>query len=186
MKSWVAAPSLLLGGSRFVQAPEYPELSRTVIEPPALSGAEEGVEPVAPAAPGEDEELLHAAAVSASAAAPARQAVRTDISRNLIGIHLLVINRTLVGDKYRVDRPEICLGYSHPPEVAARSKKRGPPDREPACIRPPPVTSRGCAIPQSRPSGPGNGAPRRGRPGSSRGGPLGLRCLRRLFRPRRS
>jgi hypothetical protein len=44
--------------------------------------------------------LLHAAAaVSTSAAAPARQAVRIDISRNLTGIHLLVINRTLVGDK---------------------------------------------------------------------------------------
>jgi hypothetical protein len=43
--------------------------------------------------------LLHAAAVSTSAAAPARQAVRIDISRDLTGIHLLVINRTLVGDK---------------------------------------------------------------------------------------
>src|ERR1700733_5007481 len=95
--------------------------------------------------------LLHAAAaVSTSAAAPARQAVRIDISRNLTGIHLLVINRTLVGDKYRVDRPEICLGYSHPPGEAARSNKRGLPDREVACIRPPPVTARGCAIPQSQ------------------------------------
>ena len=43
--------------------------------------------------------LLHAAAVNTIAAAPARQAVRIDISRNLTGIHLLVINRTLVGDK---------------------------------------------------------------------------------------
>src|ERR1700734_2955652 len=148
MKSWVAGPSLLLGGSRVVQAPEYPELSRTVIEPPALSGAEEGVEPVAEA-PGEDEELLHAAAVSTSAAAPARQAVRTDISRYLTGIHLLVINRTLVCDKYEVDRPEICLGYSHPPGMPARSNNPGPPVREGACIRPPQVTSRACAMPQS-------------------------------------
>src|ERR1700722_19699891 len=114
MKSWVAAPSLFSAGSRVDHAPEYPELSRTVIEPPVLRGAEEAEELGGPAAPGEeDEELLHAAAVSTSAAAPARQAVRTDISRSLIGIHLLVINRTLVGDKCRVDRLEICLGYSH-------------------------------------------------------------------------
>src|ERR1700721_1646602 len=159
MKSWVAAPSLLLGGSRVVHAPEYPELSRTVIEPPALTGAEDGVGPVGPAAAGEvaveaedgvddgdeDEELLHAAAVSTSAAAPARQAVRVDISRYLTGIHLLVINRTLVGDKNRVDRPQICLGYSHPVGEAATSNKAGLPVRVPACIRPPQATSRGCA-----------------------------------------
>src|ERR1700744_2069371 len=95
--------------------------------------------------------LLHAAAaVSTSAAAPARQAVRIDISRNRTGIHLLVINRTLVGDKNRVDRPEIWLGYSHPVATAARSNNRGPSDPEPGCIRPLPVGSRACAIPQSR------------------------------------
>src|SRR5882724_4321566 len=110
MKSWVAAPSLFCAGSRVVHEPEYPELSRAVIEPPVLSGAEDA-EPVGLEAPDGDEELLHAAAVSTSAAAPARQAVRIDISRNLTGMHLLVINRTLVRDKYRVDRPGICLGY---------------------------------------------------------------------------
>src|SRR6202012_2382384 len=98
--------------------------------------------------------LLHAAAaVSTSAAAPARQAVRIDISRNLTGIHLLVINRTLVGDKNRVDRPQICLGYSHPLGEAARSNKAGLPVRGAACIRPPQATSRACALPQSRLSG---------------------------------
>ena len=50
-------------------------LSRTVIEPPAL-GAEVLMEL-------DDGELLQAAAVSTMAAAPARQAVRIDISRNL-------------------------------------------------------------------------------------------------------
>ena len=90
MKSWVAAPSLFSAGSRVDHAPEYPELSRTVIEPPATAAplavlfalVVEVLEGVAP----EDELplLLHAAAVvSASAAAPARQAVRIDISRNL-------------------------------------------------------------------------------------------------------
>src|ERR1700734_1329750 len=138
MKSWVAAPSLLVAGSRVVQAPEYPELSRTVIEPPDLSGAEVGVvlavlEPPPPV----DDELLHAAAaVSTIAAAPARQAVRIDRSRKLTGIHLLVIDRTLVGDKHGVARPEICLGYSHPPGPPARSINRGPPVRDNACIRP--------------------------------------------------
>jgi hypothetical protein len=95
MKSWVAAPSLFCGGSRVVHAPEYPELSRTVIEPPEVGGAVDVAEPVAPAlceaagvevAPPEgvvDEELLHAAAVRTVAAAPARQAVRIDMSRNL-------------------------------------------------------------------------------------------------------
>jgi len=99
MKSWVAAPSLFCAGSRVVQAPAYPELSRTVIEPPDLSGAEDGVGLLVPEVPVEDVELLHAAAVSTIAAAPARQAVRIDISRKLTGIHLLVIDRTLVGDK---------------------------------------------------------------------------------------
>ena len=95
--------------------------------------------------------LLHAAAAdSTSAAAPARQAVRIDISRNLTGIHLLVINRTLVGDKNRVDRPEICLGYSHPPGEAARSNKQGLPRPRTACIRPPPAASRRCVRPQTR------------------------------------
>ena len=91
MKSWVAAPSLFCAGSRVDHAPEYPELSRTVIEPPDLTGALElsGLleeEPVAEllglVEPDGDEELLHAAAVSTSAAAPARQAVRFDKSRN--------------------------------------------------------------------------------------------------------
>jgi hypothetical protein len=73
-----------------------------VIEPPVLTAAWDGTaDPVALLAPVDDvlPPLLHAAAVSASAVAPARQAVRTDKSRNLTGIHLLVINRTLVGDK---------------------------------------------------------------------------------------
>jgi len=134
MKSWVAAPSLFCAGSRVVHEPEYPELSRTVIEPPVLTGGLElrGLPVEEPCAelvglevPEGDEELLHAAAVSTSAAAPPRQAVRTDISRNLTGIHLLVINRTLVCDKYGVERPEICLGYSHPLGAPARSNIRG-------------------------------------------------------------
>jgi hypothetical protein len=78
-----------------------------VIEPPDLVAAWEGTaDPVALLAPPDEDEdeaevppLLHAAAVNTSAVAPARQAVRTDKSRNLTGIHLLVINRTLVGDK---------------------------------------------------------------------------------------
>src|SRR5579862_4380528 len=153
MKSWVAAPSLLFGGSSVVQAPEYPELSRTVIEPPDLVGAAdwEDVElAVLEPLPDDVELLLHAAAVSTIAAAPARQAVRIDISRNLTGIHLLVINRTLVGDKHRVARPAICLGYSHPSGPPARSINRGPPVRDNACIRPKPVTSRACAYPTKR------------------------------------
>jgi len=64
-----------------------------------LRAVDGSADPVALLVPDEDELLLHAAAVSASAVAPARQAVLTDKSRNLIGIHLLVINRTLVGDK---------------------------------------------------------------------------------------
>jgi hypothetical protein len=54
-----------------------------VIEPPA-TGAEEVVELLEAVDPGDDGlllELLHAAAVSTSAAAPARQAVRFDKSR---------------------------------------------------------------------------------------------------------
>src|ERR1700733_10948400 len=123
--------------------------------------------------------LLHAAAaVSTSAAAPARQAVRIDISRNLTGIHLLVINRTLVGDKYRVDRPQICLGYSHPVGEAARSNKRGRPDCGGACIRPPQATSQGCAFPQSRlsgrlPAGQDRAWPVHGPSGGAHGAPLG-------------
>jgi hypothetical protein len=94
MKSWVAAPSLFCAGSRVDHAPEYPALSRTVIEPPVLTGE---------VAIGELDELdelgcvddgvvllglllllLHAAAVvTASTAAPARQAVRIDVSRKL-------------------------------------------------------------------------------------------------------
>jgi hypothetical protein len=75
-----------------------------VIEPPDLTAGAVGLElEVAALEPfpegGEVELLLHAAAVSTIAAAPARQAVRIDISRNLTGIHLLVIDRTLVGDK---------------------------------------------------------------------------------------
>jgi hypothetical protein len=84
MKSWVAAPSLFWAGSRFVHAPAYPELSRTVIEPPAVAGAEDVLELLEAVDPGDDGlllELLHAAAVSTSAAAPARQAVRFDKSR---------------------------------------------------------------------------------------------------------
>jgi len=85
MKSWVAAPSLFCAGSRVDHAPEYPELSRTVIDPPAfgalvamelLEGPELGAEL--------GEELLHAAAADrTSALAPARQAVRIDLSRKL-------------------------------------------------------------------------------------------------------
>src|SRR5271168_3486921 len=107
---------------------------------------------------GEEEALplppLHAAAVErTSAAAPAMQAVRNDISRNLIGIHLLVINRTLVGDKYGVDRPQICLGYSHPSGMTARSNNRRLPDAEGGCIDPPLLPPRACAFPQRRLSG---------------------------------
>jgi hypothetical protein len=96
MKSWVAAPSLFCAGSRVVHAPEYPELSRTVIEPPAVGAAVDAGAVVAPALDGlvpagvelvpegvVDVELLHAAAVRTVAAAPARQAVRIDMSRNL-------------------------------------------------------------------------------------------------------
>src|SRR5579863_3424175 len=90
MKSWVAAPSLFSAGSRVVHAPAYPELSRTVIEPPAAAAGDDdvGLPVAAPEAvdPGDDELLvpllLQAAAVSTSAAAPARQAVRFDKSRN--------------------------------------------------------------------------------------------------------
>jgi hypothetical protein len=93
MKSWVAAPSLFCAGSRVDHAPEYPVLSRTVIDPPDLTaGAETDVEALGllllvllldevellPPL------LLHAAAVeTASTAAPARQAVRIDLSRKL-------------------------------------------------------------------------------------------------------
>jgi hypothetical protein len=86
---------VLVAGSRpSGQSPAKPLPSRTVIDPPAtgapvavmlvwLGAALELVEAVGP----EDDELpllLHAAAVvSTSAAAPARQAVRIDISRNL-------------------------------------------------------------------------------------------------------
>src|SRR5215469_17040023 len=92
MKSWVAAPSLFCAGSRVDHEPEYPELSRTVIEPPAFGGAAEGTDdPVELTAVGEVELLvpglllllLHAAVVTASTAAPARQAVRIDVSRKL-------------------------------------------------------------------------------------------------------
>jgi hypothetical protein len=90
MKSWVAAPSLFSAGSRVVHAPAYPELSRTVIEPPEVAGAADVVELggalLGAVDPGDDGLLLllllHAAAVSASAAAPARQAVRFDKSRD--------------------------------------------------------------------------------------------------------
>jgi hypothetical protein len=87
MKSWVAAPSLFSAGSRVVHAPAYPELSRTVIEPPAATGAEDVVglalALLEAVDPGDDElPLLHAAAAVTSAAAPARQAVRFDRSRN--------------------------------------------------------------------------------------------------------
>jgi hypothetical protein len=85
MKSWVAAPSLFSAGSRVVHAPAYPELSRTVIEPPAVTGADDVVALLEAVDPEGDDglllELLHAAAVSTSAAAPARQAVRFDKSR---------------------------------------------------------------------------------------------------------
>jgi hypothetical protein len=54
-----------------------------MIEPPALTGALEG-DPVELVLPEDEEPLLHAAAVEiASTAAPARQAVRTDVSRDL-------------------------------------------------------------------------------------------------------
>jgi hypothetical protein len=55
-----------------------------VIEPPAFTGAEEVVALPEAVDPGDDGlllELLHAAAASTSAAAPARQAVRFDKSR---------------------------------------------------------------------------------------------------------
>jgi hypothetical protein len=55
-----------------------------VIEPPDLTGAEDEVGLAEPEPPPEDDELLHAAIVErVSAAAPARQAVRIDRSRNL-------------------------------------------------------------------------------------------------------
>jgi hypothetical protein len=85
MKSWVAAPSLLAAGSSVDHAPEYPVLSRTVIEPPDL-GAEVGIALLLGPVFGAEElgELLHAAAADkTSAAAPARQAVRIDLSRKL-------------------------------------------------------------------------------------------------------
>jgi hypothetical protein len=47
MKSWVAAPSLFCAGSSVDQEPEYPELSRTVIEPPSLGADDDDGEPVA-------------------------------------------------------------------------------------------------------------------------------------------
>ena len=54
-----------------------------MIEPPAVAGAEDVVELLEAVDPGDDGLLLlHAAAVSPSAAAPARQAVRFDKSRN--------------------------------------------------------------------------------------------------------
>jgi hypothetical protein len=56
-----------------------------VIEPPAFTGAEDVVELLEAVDPGDDGlllVLLQAAAVSTSAAAPARQAVRFDRSRN--------------------------------------------------------------------------------------------------------
>ena len=56
-----------------------------MIEPPEVAGAADVVELLEAVDPEEDDglllELLHAAAVSASAAAPARQAVRFDKSR---------------------------------------------------------------------------------------------------------
>ena len=65
-------------GSRVDHAPEYPVLSRTVIEAPALGAEVEiGLEL------DDDGELLQAAAVRTIAAAPARQAIRIDLSRNL-------------------------------------------------------------------------------------------------------
>jgi hypothetical protein len=85
MKSWVAAPSLFSAGSRVDHAPEYPLLSRTVIEPPAL-GAEVAMALfVGPELGGElvGDELHAAAADRTTAAAPARQAVRIDLSRKL-------------------------------------------------------------------------------------------------------
>jgi hypothetical protein len=88
MKSWVAAPSLFSAGSRVDHAPAYPLLSRTVIEPPDVTGATDPVTPVdgdvvGLVVPDDEAELLHAAAARTSAAAPARQADRFDISRNL-------------------------------------------------------------------------------------------------------
>jgi hypothetical protein len=55
-----------------------------VIEPPAFTGADDVVELLEAVDPGDDGllVLLQAAAVSTSAAAPARQAVRFDRSRN--------------------------------------------------------------------------------------------------------
>ena len=63
-------------------APEYPALSRTVIEPPAF-GLEVAIALLeGPLLFAEDDgDELHAAAVATSAAAPAMQAVRTDRSR---------------------------------------------------------------------------------------------------------
>jgi hypothetical protein len=85
MKSWVAAPSLFCAGSSVDHAPEYPELSRTVIEPPVLTDVEGSAPPVGLLLPLDPFELLlHAAAAeNTSTTAPARQAVRTDLSRKL-------------------------------------------------------------------------------------------------------
>jgi hypothetical protein len=86
MKSWVAAPSLFCAGSSVDHAPEYPLLSRTVIAPPPFGavvamGLLEGPVELVPL---DEPPLLHAAAaVTTSATAPARQAVRIDFCRNL-------------------------------------------------------------------------------------------------------
>jgi hypothetical protein len=87
MRSWLAAPSVLVAGSRPAgQSPAKPLPSRTVIDPPetAVPLAMEppllvtavGVEDALPV-----DELLHAAATAATAIP--MQAVRTDFSRNL-------------------------------------------------------------------------------------------------------
>ena len=82
---------MFCAGSRVDHAPEYPALSRTVIEPPLVGAAvddgdedDEVEDEVGLELPVEDEdELLHAAAARVSAAAPAMQAVRFDLSRKL-------------------------------------------------------------------------------------------------------
>jgi hypothetical protein len=85
MKSWVAAPSLFCAGSSVDHAPEYPELSRTVMDPPVFGAPVEMALLVGPELGAVVEgELLHAAAADrTSALAPARQAVRIDLSRKL-------------------------------------------------------------------------------------------------------
>ncbi len=78
---------MFAAGSSVDHDPEYPALSRTVMEPPFVGAAVEDdvevEEELGLVLFVEEGELLHAAAARVSAAAPARQAVRIDLSRKL-------------------------------------------------------------------------------------------------------